>query len=159
MCISKETIFEQIANNEPGSDDVVNNYSGIILKVGKGKGTIKVDALTLGQSQIVIQVGNNTPTIMSKTERGDITVDYEIDNDSYVYIYSKNTSVASTRGSSTDVVKIYGIIISPVASGIKLLELSEKENGAYYTLEGRKIGTAPTKKGIYIKNRKKIVVN
>ena len=159
ITISKETIFEQIANNEPGSDDVVNNYSGIILKVGKGKGTIKVDALTLGQSQIVIQVGNNTPTIMSKTERGDVTVDYEIDNDSYVYIYSKNTSSASTRGSSTDVVKIYGIVISPVASGIKLLELSEKENGAYYTLEGRKTETAPTKKGIYIKNRKKIVVN
>ena len=57
-------------------------------------------------------------------------------------------------GARSQILKIEG-----EATGLKAIDNSQLtiDNGAWYTIDGRKV-TAPTKKGIYIQNGKKVVV-
>lgn len=115
IVISETTNMGQIGNTLPGSDDVKNNFNGIIMKVAKGKGTITVNVKTSGNSQLVVQVGNSTPMIASKTEQGDVVFSYDVAEDTYVYIYAiiGSSAARAMRVPSTDMVKIYGITVTP----------------------------------------------
>ena len=129
----------QITNAVPGSDDVKNNFTGIILKVAAGKGTITVNVKTIGNAQLVVQVGNATPMIASKTEQGDVVVSYDVAEDTYVYIYAIIGSSASPsmRASSTDEVRIYGFTVSPGASGVKAVWANEDSKAQIFSLDGK----------------------
>ena len=139
IVISETTNMGLITNAEPGSDDVKNNFTGIILKVAAGKGTIKVNVKTSGNAQLVVQIGNGTPMIASKTEQGDVVVSYDVAEDTYVYIYAIIGSSASPsmRASSTDEVRIYGFTVSPGASGVKAVWASEDCNAQIFSLDGK----------------------
>ncbi len=139
IVISKATNMGQITNAVPGSDDVKNNFTGIILKVAAGKGTIKVNVKTSGNAQLVVQVGNGTPMIASKTEQGDVVVSYDVAEDTYVYIYAIIGSSASPsmRASSTDEVRIYGFTVSPGASGVKAVWANEDSKAQIFSLDGK----------------------
>ena len=139
IVISETTNMGQITNAVPGSDDVKNNFTGIILKVAAGKGTITVNVKTIGNAQLVVQVGNATPMIASKTEQGDVVVSYDVEEDTYVYIYAIIGSSASPsmRASSTDEVRIYGFTVSPGASGVKAVWASEDCNAQIFSLDGK----------------------
>ncbi|MBQ3698309.1 MAG: leucine-rich repeat protein, partial [Prevotella sp.] len=69
VVISQTTNMGQITDATPGSSEVKNNFNGLILKVAAGKGTITVNVKTTGNAQLVVQVGNGTPMIASKTEQ------------------------------------------------------------------------------------------
>lgn len=139
IVISETTNMEQITNAVPGSDDVKNNFTGIILKVAAGKGIIKVNVKTSGNAQLVVQVGNATPMIASKTEQGDVVVSYDVEEDTYVYIYAIIGSSASPsmRASSTDEVRIYGFTVSPGASGVKAVWANEDSKAQIFSLDGK----------------------
>lgn len=115
IVISETTDMGQIGNTLPGSEDVKNNFNGIILKAAKGKGTITVNVKTVGNAQLVVQVGKQTPMIVTNTEQGDVVVNYDVTEDTYVYIYANISSSAARamRVPSTDMVKIYGITVTP----------------------------------------------
>lgn len=160
VVISQSTNMGQITNAVPGSEDVKNNFNGMILKVSAGKGTITVNVKTTGNAQLVVQVGNNTPMIASKTEKGDVVFSYDVTDDTYVYIYAiiGSSNARMTRASSNDVVKIYGITVSPGATNIVEMNHEAISNNRYYTIDGHlKVGK-PTTKGIYIIDGRKIMV-
>jgi len=160
IVISQPTNMGQIADKEPGSNDVKNNFTGLILKVAAGKGLIKVNAKTTGNAQLVVQVGNQTPMIATKTEQGDVVVSYDVTEDTYVYIYAivGSSAAPALRAAGTDVVKIYSITVTPGATGILSIDYSPLTIDHYYTLDGRKIEGMPTKKGIFIVNGRKVVM-
>lgn len=139
IVINETTNMGQITNAVPGSDDVKNNFTGIILKVAAGKGTITVNVKTIGNAQLVVQVGNATPMIASKTEQGDVVVSYDVEEDTYVYIYAIIGSSASPsmRASSTDEVRIYGFTVSPEASSVKAVWANEDGNAQIFSLDGK----------------------
>lgn len=157
IVISEATNMSQITNTVPGSADVKENFTGIILKVAKGKGTITVNVKTSGNAQLVVQVGNQTPSIASKTEKGDVIVGYDVEDDTYVYIYAiYGSSAAPTRAASYGEVRIYSISIKPGATGISTIKADTKTDTPVYSLSGQRL-TQPVK-GINIIDGKKVVV-
>ena len=160
IVISKTTNMGDISNAEPGSEDVKSKFNGVILKVAAGTGTITVNVKTSGNAQLVVQVGNDTPMMASKTEKGDVMFSYNVTENTYVYIYAiiGSSYARNTRSGSDDAVKIYGIKVAPGASGIIDTKREVTGNNEYYTLDGRKLDALPTKKGIYLVNGKKTVV-
>ena len=164
VVIGQSTDMQQINDKRPGSNDICSKFKGLIIKVGTGNGSITVNTMTSGNAALAIQIGNNTPTIAQKTDKGDVTVGYEATEDTYVYIYStisnnntnsiKNLSIASTE----DFVKIYNITVIPGTTGINITRgFDNADIETIYDLNGRKLHAAPTKGGIYIINGKKVV--
>ena len=160
VVISQTTNMGQITDATPGSSEVKENFNGLILKVAAGKGTITVNVKTTGNAQLVVQVGNQTPMIASKTEQGDVVVSYDVAEDTYVYIYAiiGSSAAPAHRAAPADAVKIYSIKVTPGATGIDTIKDSRSSVDDYYTLDGRKLQGQPTKKGVYIVNGKKVVV-
>lgn len=160
IVISETTNMGQITNTLPGSDDVKNNFNGMIMKVAAGKGTITVNVKTSGNAQLVVQVGNGTPMIASKTEQGDVIFSYDVAEDTYVYIYAiiGSSNARMTRVTSDDVVKIYSITVNPGATGIAEVTREATAKSRYYTLDGRQIVGKPTAKGIYVIEGRKVMV-
>lgn len=160
IVISETTNMGQIGDATPGSSDIVNNFTGLILKVAAGKGAITVNVKTTGNAQLVVQVGNQTPMIATKTEQGDVIVGYDVAEDTYVYIYAiiGSSSAPSHRAVPADAVKIYSITVNPGATGFETIQTLQTGTNAYYTLDGRKLQGQPTKKGLYIVNDRKIVI-
>ena len=154
IVISEVTSMSKISNSAPGSEDVKNNFCGVISKVAKGKGVFTMDVKTSGDAQLVFQIGNDAPTIVKQDERGDMMFPYDVAEDTYVYIYaihgSGNTS--RTRADQEPLVKIYSITVSPGEDMPKFkltysvdgkeYKTSELEYGTSITAEG-----APTKEG------------
>ena len=163
VVIGQATDMQQIADATPGSNDISNLFTGLILKVGAGYGTIIVNALTSGNAQLAIQIGNSTPTIVQKPEKGDAQIAYNVTEDTYVYIYFVNSannakSFAYRAPATTDMVKIYSVEVLPgVSTGIDGINYELLTNDKWYTLDGVQV-ERPTKKGIFIKNGKKVVV-
>lgn len=161
IVISQTTNMSQIADKQPGSADVKENFNGMILKVAKGKGLITVNVKTSGNAQLVVQVGNGTPMLASKTEKGDVVFRYDVEEDTYVYIYAIiGSSAAKGYGlNATDTdssVRIYGITVSPGATGIRSIGSSEKNDDIIYDLQGRRVKN--TAKGVYIVGGRKYSV-
>ena len=168
IVISEATNMAQIADKEPGSKDVKESFNGIIMKVGKGFGLITVSAKTSGNAQLVVQVGESgMPMIASRTEKGDVVVSYDVSEDTYVYIYAILGSSAAKlmygdiNDTDTDSsVRIYGITVSPDATGIRSVNGNDNGNGnddAYYTIDGKKLDAAPKKGEVYIRKGRKVV--
>ena len=139
IVIGQTTNMGQITNPVPGSEDVRQNFTGIILKVGAGKGTITLNAKTVGNAQLVVQIGNDTPMIASQTEQGEVVINYDVAEDTYVYIYAiiGSSTARMTRVATTDEVRIYSITVTPDASGISDITHDETVNPRYYTLDGK----------------------
>ena len=158
IIISQPTNIGQISNKEPGSADVKEKFNGMILRVAKGKGIITVNVKTSGNAQLVVQIGNGTPMIVSRTERGDVEVSYDVEEDTNVYIYAiLGSSNAPTRAVSDGEVRIYGVKVSPGAvSGITNAKGETTTDSRYYNLSGQRL-TKP-QKGINIVGGKKMFV-
>lgn len=158
IVISQTTNMGQIADKEPGSKDVKENFNGMIMKVAKGKGIITVNVKTSGNAQLVVQVGNGVPMLASKTEKGDVVFSYDVTEDTYVYIYAiLGSSNATTRAGADGEVRIYGVKVSPGAvSGITNAKGETTTDSRYYNLGGQRL-TKP-RKGINIIGGKKVFV-
>ena len=160
IVIGETTNMGQIGNAAPGSDDVKDNFTGIILRVAAGKGTIKVNVKTTGNAQLVVQVGNGTPMIASRTEQGDVVVGYDVPEDTYVYIYAilGSSNSRGLRAAGADEVRIYGISVLPGVDGIGTITAQQATTHHYYTLDGRRMEGRPTRPGLYIVDGRKVIV-
>ncbi|MCR5849304.1 MAG: leucine-rich repeat domain-containing protein, partial [Bacteroidaceae bacterium] len=170
LVIGKTTDISQIGTGEPGSADVRDNFTGIILKVGPGKGTITIDARVVDKgwkTQLAVRIGNGTPTYAARDSRWDVIVGYNVDVETYVYIYAVgNGALVRSFGNMApedddeEGLYIYGITVTPDdETGINAVN-SDKIQGSdvWYDLNGRMMLRKPTEKGIYIRNGKKILV-
>lgn len=157
--IGSLTDMSQIDNMGIDSYDIKTKFSGIIMKVGIGKGIINLSGKTQGNAQVAVQIGNNVPYLASRTERSDIVVNYDVTENTNIYIYAAANSGSSIshRAKSDNSVSLYGFSVSPGATGISTINIQEVDD-VYYTLDGRKIEGKPTTKGIYVLNGCKVVV-
>lgn len=151
---------EAIGGMAPGKTDLSNRFNGIVAMVPAGSGKITVQGLTAGGNSIGVKIGENEPRYYTRNSKGEITVDYDVDEDTFVYIYgseqaSGEATVALRPISDTDYVKIYSIGVTPEKLGIYgIPDGSESDSPItdYYTIDGVKV-TTPTAAGIYIVRR------
>ena len=168
------TDMEGITEQDITSSVVAENFSGIIFKV-EGKGEIDVDCQTIGNKTLNIQIGTNTPTVTTKSERGTIKVNYDVTEPTLVYVYGSVGS-SSAKGimranasASDNAIKIWSLTIIPNndASGINIIEVTDESYphtvNDVHTLSGVKVpnGSPNLRKlprGIYIVDGKKVIV-
>ena len=150
IIIGQATNMGQITNRKPGSEEMRDNFTGVVLDVAAGQGAIKVNAKTTGNAQLVVQIGNGTPMIATRTEQGDVVVSYNLEEDTYVYIYAIIGSSAArmNRAPSDAEVRIYDIAVIPTTTGISRTKYGETVSGRSFTLDGKPL--AKPKKSLNI---------
>ena len=156
--------MSKIGNGEPGSEEVRDNFNGIILKVN-GKGTITIDSRVFGSKiRLAVRIGDGTPTYASENSRWQTYVTYNVTEETYVYIYAVGPGsllrAQDNRAPEVgdDALVIYGITVTPDdAEAINDIELGSNNDNQWYDINGRAVA-APKSKGIYIRNGKKVMV-
>lgn len=165
--ITQTTDISLISDGTPGSEDVRDNFTGIILKVGPGKGVIVINARSLGKPQLAVRIGDGTPTYASHNERWETYISYNVTEPTYVYVYAVGDGAALVRAYGNgeediynNVLLIYGISVYPGADedGIQTIDNEQLTNdNEIYDLSGKRLQGLPAKRGIYIVNGKKVL--
>lgn len=166
IILRKPTTDEQM-NEVVGMDlfgeDIKNNYTGIIFMVQAGSGTIKVNAETVGSMTLKVKIGNSAPVTMELEGKMKASFPYTVTEPTYVYIYGGETASANARGmrraeATENALKIYGIdwSKSDIPSHVEAIRETSSTDTPIYNLNGQRVES--TSKGIYIKNRKKVLV-
>lgn len=81
---------------EPGY--AIDFAGGITLMVSKGKGFIKIEAENESDFAYHVKVGDNAPVQISSTTRKWLAVPYDVNQDTYVYIYMVQKASGSRAG-------------------------------------------------------------
>ena len=160
IVINYTTDMSKVINGTPGSEDVQLYFNGLIFQVSD-KGLINIDCQTLGTNVLNVKVGSEDATTISKDERGIVEVAYDVMEPTYVYVYATSAGGAAPRrvAASENCIKLWSLSVKPGATlGIDSVKPSALANNHYYTLDGRLLQAAPTDKGVYIVNGRKVVV-
>ena len=80
-----EAIVEQL---QPGSEDFNNMYNGLTVLLSGGKGTVEIECQTWGDYRLSVKIGDKEIATFEKTDRGTVIVNYDIDADTYAYIFA-----------------------------------------------------------------------
>ena len=81
---------------EPGY--AIDFAGGITMMVSKGKGFIKIEAENESDFAFHVKVGDNAPVQISSTTRKWLSVPYDVNEDTYVYIYMVEKASAVRAG-------------------------------------------------------------
>ena len=137
------------------STSSVEPYSSLTLTIKDGGTVTLKDA-----SKVKYQKGNKdvdfTGTILTEASNNSFAVNIAgLDEGDYTLVLPAGTFEYNSPGNSVEdkEMKVSFTIIPTSIIGIR----STEDDGIYYDLSGRKV-TAPTEKGIYIKNGRKVVV-
>ena len=134
------------------------DFIGLIFMVN-GSGVIELDCQTVGSKEGFVQIGDNEPQPGIMPERGIATIPYDVTEPSYVYVYAGNTTRAPRHAEAQEnCLKLWSLSIKPGATGIGSLTPYLQGEGAWYSPDGRKLSAAPTAKGVYIHNGKKVLI-
>ena len=144
----------------PGESDLANRFNGLLVQVPAGTGTVTINCLTIGTKRVSVKIGDEEPLYYTKDSKGDITIDYNVSENTYVYIYAsepenEQQSIRSAKASAPatgNSVKIYSIGVNPETLGIEEVDVDKEELSPiteYYRLDGTRIKT-PTAPGIYV---------
>ena len=86
-------------NYSPGDFSYAYNFAGgITMMVSKGKGFIKIEAENESDFAFHVKVGDNDPVQISSTTRKWLSVPYDVNEDTYVYIYMVEKASAVRAG-------------------------------------------------------------
>ena len=86
-------------NYSPGDFSYAYNFAGgITMMVSKGKGFIKIEAENESDFAFHVKVGDNDPVQISSTTRKWLSVPYDVNEDTYVYIYMVEKTSAVRAG-------------------------------------------------------------
>ena len=146
-----------VAGLNPGKSDLCNRFSGLVMELGTGEGTLTVDCRTVGSRKIGVMIGDAEPGFYTQDERGTITVEYSVSEPTFVYVCgcTEDTGKARSLRAATPAdhcVRLYSIGIDHTPTSISdavekdatTLEITD-----YYTIDGLKI-EQPALPGIYI---------
>jgi hypothetical protein len=76
----------------PGDGGYAIDFAGgITMMVSKGKGFIKIEAENESDFAFHVKVGDNAPVQISSTTRKWLSVPYDVNEDTYVYIYGRES--------------------------------------------------------------------
>ena len=165
--VIKKTTDDGVVNDLEGKDifgeDFKGTFTGIVFKVPTGKGTVKITAETTGNMLLKVKIGSDEPVEMELEGKLKISFPYNVTSESFVYIYAGTSAEAKGFGktSATDAaLKIYGIeFLRDTPTGIDRPTSDPSLNGGenWYSIDGKKLNGEPTRKGVYIRNGKKVV--
>ena len=127
IVINKATSNSAIATvvaNDLGSSDFINNYTGIVIEVN-GKGSVKINAQTVGNNKLAVKIGSADAKTYTQATKGDVTINYDVTENTYVYIYAvdadnqqQSLSMDITE-TSDNAVKVYSVTVSPEVTAIE----------------------------------------
>ena len=154
---------------------VKNQFNGLIFEVPTGKGNIVIDCQTLGQNAIYVKIGSNEPKKVETATKQTKTIPYDVVETTRIYVYAAKSETGANAAPSwaidaksnraayanDDAVKIYGLTINvdENLSGISAPVTTDRPTtDTWYTLDGHRLGSKPTMKGVYIRNDRKVVV-
>lgn len=165
-----------VVTADDADDLTVNNqFNGLIFEVPTGKGNIVIDCQTLGQNAIYVKIGSNEPKKVETDTKQTKTIPYDVVETTRIYVYAAKSETGANAAPSRaidakshraayandDAVKIYGLNINvdENLSGISApITTDRPTTDTWYTLDGRRLGSKPTMKGVYIRNDRKVVV-
>ncbi len=118
--ITTEESMNTIKDALVGEDAVRDNFNGIIFEVPAGKGTVTIDAQTIGTHTLMVQIGKGEPRKVTKSERGMVNVDYYVSVPTYIYLYAATEGSAGSRLNRAPVanensVLLYGLKVDLLA--------------------------------------------
>ncbi len=103
----------------PGQSDLANRFNGLVVKVNAGKGIVKIDCQTIGANLLTVKIGDAIPLTFTKDVKGYIEVEYDVAEDTYIYIYgslpdtSAPARIAETRSAEDGCIRIYSVLMQP----------------------------------------------
>ena len=128
---------------------VKNLYNGLILEVPEGKGKVVVDCQTLGQNVVFVKIGDTAPQATNTYSRQQLSVPYDVEENTHVYIYAAKASVEANSNvrraayANDDAVKIYAVKVDVDVNnnpdGIKDVITNGALSYPLYTIDGKKI--------------------
>ncbi len=151
-----------ISTTEPGSAEFAAAFTGMSFLLNAGKGSVDVDFFTMGDHQLSVKLGSEASVTFTQNERGTTTIDYDVDVDTWVYIYASmkpatvesrallratalrylswlNAPVRQHRAPADELsesrLKIYGFNIKPIEIATGISELNAE--GATVTVGHR----------------------
>ena len=170
LVVTKPTDDSAIDGKDIFGEDFKAGFDGLVFMVAPGKGTIKVEAQTIGNMVLKVKVGDNAPTQMEVNGKTKVSFSYDVSEPTMVFIYG-GTNAAGAKGmmkaAGTDALKIYGIEVSSETNGIEDIkdERLKMKDSSLYNLNGQRVISSPSgrpggipTKGIYIQNGKKVLV-
>ena len=170
LVVTKPTEDSAIDGKDIFGEDFKAGFDGLVFMVAPGKGTIKVEAQTIGNMVLKVKVGDNAPTQMEVNGKTKVSFSYDVSEPTRVFIYGSSKSAGAKgmrKASSTDMLKIYGIEVSSETNGIEDIkdERLKMKDSSLYNLNGQRVISSPSgrpggipTKGIYIQNGKKVLV-
>ena len=159
--------METVVQNEPGTQEVAESYTGLILQVPAGQGYVVVNTQTTGGSYVAVQVGSDAPTCQQQADRDDVRVDYDVESDTYIYIYASDTDETPTpkparrqarakAGKGEAAVKIYSLRVIP--EGFRI-NVSDREYATYFNSQPMRLAAGMKAAVVEGINENELVLN
>ena len=156
--MSTEEVQTLIENSKPGLPGFNEGFKGVYFQLAAGKGKIELDIETQGNYMMSVMQGNRLVGNYAQSTKGTITIEYDIDADTWFFAYpAVSTPSGIRRANAADTegaLKVYSIRIVPEEiydpDGIRTIDNEQLtiDDAEYYDLNGRKL-SAP-QKGINI---------
>ena len=80
-------MMENVLANPDNMDVIRNNFSGMILTIPAGTGTLNLTIKTTGNREIAILVEGSEAETFAQAVKGQINIPYSVENKAYVFIY------------------------------------------------------------------------
>lgn len=170
--ISTTLTDEQVANALetliPGSSAWMALLPGsLVFDIPAGKGTIKINCLTLPGYTLNINIQGHGVVSISQAEFGWALVNYDVAEPTHVVIYlhaSSSSARADRRAPENPNANAFISAIAITPEGVPtVIEVNtatanNNEGNAWYDLQGRRLNAKPATKGIYVKDGTKVVI-
>ncbi len=149
IVISKTTANDAMTTvmaSELGSADFVSNYTGMVVEIN-GAGSIKIKAQTVGNIRLAVKTGNADAKAYEQAEKGDIIINYNISENTYVYIYAVDANNQQQSLNNMDItdsenaVKVYSVTVIPSVTAIENVSatIPSAVYGKIYSIDGKQI--------------------
>ena len=173
--------MEKIAADGDLESTVFSEFSGMVIRVGAGRGIVTLNAATQQGTTLNVKVGTQQPVKLSSMFVKNFEVPYHTDEPCYVYIYTTLQPDAGTSANRRAEVMAEAVVVVedtfvPTYSGetkafvygmkVHVDEMSAisapvsipTQNKTWYDLQGRKVDPNQVGKGIYIIDGRKYML-
>lgn len=80
-------MIENVLANPDNMDVIRNNFSGIILTIPAGTGTLSLTIQTTGNREVAVRIEGQEAETFAQAAKGLIEIPYSVEGDAYVFVY------------------------------------------------------------------------
>ena len=93
---TSEEDMNNVVESEFRSETMQNNFCGLIVEVN-GKGTLKINCMTVGSGVLTVRIGNGAPIpYTSQDETTPIAIPFDVNEPTLIYIYASDSEASSS---------------------------------------------------------------